>query len=49
MHNKGGLYNRLTEQIELHVFSLKECEDFVKSNELAFNFKLTSEFKSAKI
>lgn len=37
VHNKGGLYNRLTEQIKLQVFSLKECEDFVKSNELAFN------------
>ena len=31
VHNKGGLYNRLTEQIQLQVFSLKECEDFVRS------------------
>ena len=37
VHNKGGLYNRLTEQIKLQVFSLKECEDFVRTNELAFN------------
>ena len=37
VHNKGGLCNRPTEQIKLQVFSLKECEDFVKSNELAFN------------
>lgn len=30
IHNKGGLYNRLTEQINLKSFNLKECEDFVK-------------------
>ena len=36
VHNKGGLYNRLTDQIKLHTFSLKECEDYVNANSLAF-------------
>lgn len=34
IHNKGGLYNRLTEQINLTPFSLKECEDYAKSRNL---------------
>lgn len=34
IHNKGGLYNRLTEQINLKSFNLKECEDFIKSQGL---------------
>ena len=37
VHNKGGLYNRLTEQINLKSFSLKECEDYVRENNLVFN------------
>lgn len=36
VHNKGGLYNRLTEQIHLKPFSLAECEEYVKARELAF-------------
>ena len=36
VHNKGGLYNRLTTQINLQTFSLKECEDYVKANDLIF-------------
>lgn len=36
VHNKGGLYNRLTEQIRLEGFLLKECEEYVKSNGLLF-------------
>lgn len=28
IHNKGGLYNRLTEQIHLKPFSLSECEKY---------------------
>lgn len=28
IHNKGGLYNRLTEQIHLNPFTLKECEEY---------------------
>ena len=31
VHNKGGLYNRLTEQIKLGTFSLAECEKYVRS------------------
>ena len=34
VHNKGGLYNRLTEQIHLKAFTLKECEEFVNSKSL---------------
>lgn len=34
IHNKGGLYNRLTEQIGLDVFSLSECEEFVREKGL---------------
>ena len=35
IHNKGGLYNRLTEQIHLKPFTLAECEDYVKARGLA--------------
>ncbi len=35
IHNKGGLYNRLTEQIALSGFSLAECEEYVKHLGLA--------------
>lgn len=31
IHNKGGLYNRLTERIFLEPFSLKQCEEYVKA------------------
>ena len=37
VHNKGGLYNRLTEQIHLRTFCLRECEEYVKAAGLAFN------------
>ena len=37
VHNKGGLYNRLTEQIHLRTFCLGECEEYVKNSGLAFN------------
>ena len=37
VHNKGGLYNRLTEQLNLQPFSLKECEEFVQAKGLVFN------------
>lgn len=36
VHNKGGLYNRLTEQINLMPFTLKECEDYVTAAGLVF-------------
>lgn len=31
------LYNRLTEQINLHTFSLHECEEYVQAKGLALN------------
>lgn len=37
VHNKGGLYNRLTDQIHLEQFSLSECEQYIKSKGIAFN------------
>lgn len=37
VHNKGGLYNRFTEQIHLRTFCLGECEEYVKNSGLAFN------------
>lgn len=37
IHNKGGLYNRLTERIELKPFTLAECEEYIKSEGLALN------------
>jgi hypothetical protein len=30
IHNKGGLYNRVTHRIKLEPFTLKECEEFLK-------------------
>lgn len=35
VHNKGGLYNRLTEQLHLESFSLAECEEYVRAGGLA--------------
>lgn len=37
IHNKGGLYNRLTEQVHLQTFSLKECEEYVEAAGLVLN------------
>ncbi|MDO4960434.1 MAG: ATP-binding protein [Eubacteriales bacterium] len=37
IHNKGGLYNRLTEQIHLNNFSLAECEQYIRSRDIALN------------
>lgn len=37
VHNKGGLYNRLTEQIHLQPFSLAECEQYTKAENIAMN------------
>lgn len=37
VHNKGGLYNRLTEKVNLQPFSLKECEEYVREAGLALN------------
>ena len=35
VHNKGGLYNRLTERIELGQFCLAECEEYVAARRIA--------------
>lgn len=35
IHNKGGLYNRLTKQINLQPFTLQECEEYVRAAGLA--------------
>ena len=37
VHNRGGLYNRLTEQIHLHPFTLADCEEYVRSSNLSLN------------
>ena len=37
VHNKGGLYNRLTDIIHLHSFTLSECENYVETEGIAFN------------
>ena len=37
VHNKGGLYNRLTEQIHLGAFTLRECELYVRDAGIAMN------------
>lgn len=37
VHNKGGLYNRLTAQIALTPFTLRECEQFMQSEGISLN------------
>ena len=37
IHNKGGLYHRLTEQVHLEQFCIAECEEYVKNSNIAFN------------
>ena len=37
IHNKGGLYNRLTRQIHLQPFTLGECEQFAEAKGLALS------------
>ena len=37
IHNKGGLYNRLTEQIHLNQFTLAECEKYFLANKIIVN------------
>ncbi len=37
VHNKGGLYHRLTEQIHLKPLSIKECENLVQKKGLVLN------------
>lgn len=37
IHNKGGLYNRLTGQIYLKPFKLCECEEYLKSRNIVIS------------
>lgn len=37
VHNYGGLHNRLTAQIYLRPFTLRECEQYAKSRRLGMN------------
>ncbi len=36
IHDKGGLYNRITEEIRLEEFSLGDCEEYVRSAGMTF-------------
>ena len=44
VHNKGGLYNRLTEQISLTNFSLAECEEYIKNKGLSLTRNQIAQF-----
>ena len=37
IHNKGGLYNRLSCRIHLQPFTLRECEDYIQSRNIVMN------------
>ena len=37
VHNKGGLYHRLTAQIHLKNFTLAECEEYVRARGIVLN------------
>lgn len=37
INNKGGLYNRTTNEIKLQPFTLSECEAFYKANDIAMS------------
>lgn len=37
INNKGGLHNRVTQKIKLEPFTLKECEEFVKSRKITLD------------
>lgn len=36
-HNKGGLYGRLTDEIKLSPFTLKECEEYLNHDGIEFS------------
>ncbi|WP_431210145.1 AAA family ATPase [Puia sp. P3] len=36
IHNKGGLYNRVTHRIKLEPFTLHECEEYFKNRSASF-------------
>ena len=44
IHNKGGLYNRLTENIHLDSFTLYECEQFLNAKNILFSRKQILDF-----
>lgn len=37
INNRGGLHNRVTSHIQLHPFTLKECEEFFQHKKIVFN------------
>ncbi len=37
IHNKGGLYNRLSYRIHLQPFTLRECEAYIQSRNIVMN------------
>ena len=39
LFDKGGFYNRITRQLPLNPFELKECEDFFKNNGIVMSHK----------
>ena len=41
--DKGGFYNRVTEKMQLFPFSLKECEEFLTSNNIDWSKKTIME------
>lgn len=47
IHNKGGLHNRLSEQIKLEPFTIRETELFVKSQNIDFSRKQIAELYMA--
>ena len=44
LHNKGGLYNRLTDNIHLDSFSLHECEEYLNSKGILLDRKQILEY-----
>lgn len=44
LHDKGGLYNRLTDNIHLDSFSLVECEEYLNKKDIVLNRKQILEF-----
>ena len=41
--NKGGLHNRVTRRIHIEPFSLKECEDFLRSRGFVYDRRMVLE------
>ena len=45
--NNGGLHNRIDSQINLHPFNLYETDLFLKSKNIDYSFKVTTEIYMA--